>query len=328
MAKTLRYLVVDTETATLPMCSELAYDAESKKKLAIAKPLVYDIGWTITNRKGEILDHKQYLVAETFAVPQIFNTAYYAEKRPLYLEMLSKGETSIKTWDEIMDIFLKDMRTVDAAGAYNAMFDFKKAIPFTELYIRNLYSDHYMEWEKIQKESCRRILASTKPERNPDFDAENFRFRSESFPLFDLWGLAAKILLNNVSYKKNCLDHDLLSASGLYFKTSAESTYQYICDKYDFEESHTALDDAMIETYILSKIASRHAINIGITFFPFRELGETIEFVQRLKRPNIEECEKVITAIKIHLESKEEGTAYYSKMEKKIDAIMRYMGRE
>lgn len=328
MAKTLRYLVVDTETATLPMCADLAFDAESKKKLAIAKPLVYDIGWTITNRKGEILDHKQYLVAETFAVPQIFNTAYYAEKRPLYLEMLSKGETSIKTWDEIMNIFLKDMRTVDAAGAYNAMFDFKKAIPFTELYIRNLYSDHYMEWEKIQKESCRRILASTKPERNPDFDAENFRFRGEIFPLFDLWGLAAKILLNNVSYKKNCLDHDLLSASGLYFKTSAESTYQYICDKYDFVESHTALDDAMIETYILAKIANRHAISIGITFFPFRELGETVDFVQRLKKPNVEECEKVIAAIEIHLESKEEGTAYYSKMEKKIDAIMKYMGRE
>ena len=328
MKKTLRYLVVDTETATLPMCSEIATDAENKKKLAIAKPLVYDIGWNITNRKGEILDHKQYLIAETFAVPQIFNTAYYAEKRPLYLEMLAKGETTIKTWDEVMNIFMQDMRSVDAVGAYNSMFDFKKAIPFTELYIRNLYSDHYTEWEKIQKESCRRILNDNKPQRNPDFDADNFRFRGEIFPLFDLWGLAAKILLNNASYKKNCLDHDLLSASGLYFKTSAETAYQYICNKYDFVESHTALDDATIETFILSKIASRHAVDIGISFFPFRELGETVDFVQRLKRPNIEECEKVIAAIELHLESKEEGTAYYSKMEKKIDIIMNYMGRE
>jgi len=327
MSKALRYLVVDTETATLPLCSELAWDAESKKKLAIAKPLVYDIGWNITNRKGEILDHKQFLVAETFCVPQIFNTAYYAEKRPIYLEMLAKNETVIKTWDEIMTVFVNDMQSVDAVGAFNSMFDFKKAIPFTELYIRNLYSPRYNAWEQIQRESCIRILNDNKPPRNPDFDAENFFFRGRNYPLFDLWGLAAKILLNNATYKKNCLEHDLLSASGLYFKTSAESTYQYICDKYDFVESHTALDDATIETFILSKIASRHAIDIGITFFPFRELGETVEFITRLKKPNFDECEKVISAIESHLESKEEGTAYYNKIEKKLDAILTYLGR-
>ena len=328
MSKTLKFLVVDTETATLPLCSEMANDAESKKKLAIAKPLVYDIGWNITNRKGDILDHKQFLVAETFCVPQIFNTAYYAEKRPIYLGMLERGETTIKTWDEIMAIFMQDMRTVDAVGAFNSMFDFKKAIPFTELYIRNLYSPRYQEWEKIQRESCARILNNNKPERNPDFDADNFFFRGEKFPLFDLWGLAAKILLNNPTYKKNCLDHDLLSASGLYFKTSAESTYQYICDKYDFCESHTALDDATIETFILSKIASRHAISTGIIFFPFRELGETVEFITRRKNPDANECEKVMNAIKIHLDSKEEDTPYYSKMEKKLDMILEYLGRK
>ena len=327
MAKTLKFLVVDTETATLPMCSEIAYDAESKKKLAIAKPLIYDIGWNITNRKGEILGHKQFLIAETFCVPQIFNTAYYAEKRPIYLKMLERGETVIKTWDEVMTIFLQDMRSVDAVGAFNSMFDFKKAIPFTELYIRNLYSPRYSDWEKIQYDSCMRILSNNRPERNPNFDADNFSFRGESFPLFDLWGLAAKILLNNATYKKNCLDHDLLSSSGLYFKTSAESTYQYICDKYDFCESHTALDDATIETFILSKIASRHAISIGIIFFPFRELGETVEFITRRKTPNINECEKVVNAIRAHLETKEEGTPYYSKMEKKLDLILKYLER-
>lgn len=62
-----RYLVLDCETATLPFANEIAEnDPERKKKIAIARPLIYDIGWTITNRKGEILGKKQFLIAETF----------------------------------------------------------------------------------------------------------------------------------------------------------------------------------------------------------------------------------------------------------------------
>ena len=328
MRKEYRFMVVDTETCTLAFANEIANgDPEKKKKIAIARPLVYDIGWTITNRKGEILDSKQFLVAETFAVPAVFNTAYYAEKRPRYLEMLKRGETTIKPWDEIMEIYLADLRTVDAVGAFNSMFDFKKAIPFTELYIRKLYSPDYQQWEQVQRQLCGRI-ANEKYQKNDEkeFDADCFKFRGESFPLFDLWGLAAKILLNNVSYKKECLNHDLLSASGLYFKTSAETSYQYLVNKYDFIESHTALDDAMIETFILSKIAARHSIEIGISFFPFRELGETVDFVKRRKYPNISECEKVVSVLRAHLDTKEEGTAYYRKIENKILSVMAYMG--
>ena len=54
--KTKRYLMLDCETATLPFADEIAgNNPERKKRIAIAKPLIYDIGWTITNRKGDIL---------------------------------------------------------------------------------------------------------------------------------------------------------------------------------------------------------------------------------------------------------------------------------
>ena len=47
-AKKLVYMVVDTETATLPFADAIAQmDAERKKRIAIARPLVYDIGWTL-----------------------------------------------------------------------------------------------------------------------------------------------------------------------------------------------------------------------------------------------------------------------------------------
>lgn len=327
MANKKMYCVVDTETATLPYADEIAQgDPERKKKIAIAKPLVYDIGWTICDRAGVIHDRKQFLIAETFSVPAVFNTAYYAEKRPIYLEMLKKGETVIKPWNEVMEIFINDLEKVDSVGAFNAMFDFKKAIPFTELYVNMLYSPDYFKWEEIQRNSCRRI-AFEKPsnDKNPDFDPDHFLFRGRLYDLFDLWGLATTHLLNNVTYKNNCLKHGMLTNSGVYFKTSAETSYRYLCDKYDFMESHTALDDAEIESYILHKIAQKHAVSNGIKYFPFRELGYTYDHCMRRKVPNLEECETVFNAMKTYVDSKDEESRYVKGLLKKMEMLLEYM---
>lgn len=322
----LRYMVFDCETATLPFANEIANgDNEKKKRIAIARPLIYDMGWTITNRKGEIIEKKQYLIAETFSVPSVFNTAYYSEKRPLYLDMLVKGETSVKPWQEVMEVFEQDLQKVNAVGAYNSMFDFKKAIPFTELYIKKLYSPSYYEWEQMQRNLCYTIANNPyHKEEDKNFDGDNFSFRGSNYPLFDLWGLATSHLLNNATYKKRCLDNNMLTASGTYFKTSAEASYRYLADMYDFDEAHTALDDAIIETFILSKIAKRSAITIGISFFPFRELGTTNEFVMRKKTPDIMEVTIVINALKQGLEGKK-PSAYTVRIENIISELNEYL---
>lgn len=317
-----RYMVFDCETATLPFANEIADgDAEKKKKIAIARPLIYDLGWTITNRKGDIIESKQYLVAETFSVPAVFDTAYYAEKRPIYLEKLAKGETVIKPWNDIMTIFVEDLHKVDSVGAYNSMFDFKKAIPFTELYIKKLYSADYYAWERVQRTLCEKIAnVPYKKQEEKEFDADNFTFRGETYPLFDLWGLAIVHLLNNATYKKKCLENNMLTASGIYFKTSAESSYRYLVDKYEFNEAHTALDDAIIETYILSRVAKRSAITIGIMFFPFKELGTTDDFVLRKKVPDSVEIEAVLDAINAGLVGKN-PSSYTIKIENIINKL-------
>ena len=301
------YMVFYFDTATLPMADEVAQgDANIKKKIAIAKPLVYDAGWTICDRAGNIHERKQFLIAETFSVPSVFNTAYYKEKRPIYLEMLKRGEIVILPWNDVMDIFMADLEKVDAVGAFNSMFDFKKAIPFTELYINMLYSPDFYKWEEIQYNSCRRIAyEKANKNGNPDFDAEHFSFRGRIYDLFDLWGLATTHLLNNSTYKQKCLENEMLTASGIYFKTSAESSYRYLCNKYDFDEAHTALDDAEIESFILHKIAQKHAITNGIKFFPFRDLGYTYDFAMRRKIPNVQECQAVINAMTAYIEEKE-----------------------
>ena len=127
------YMILDCETATLPFANK--YSAEQKKKIAIAKPLIYDLGYIIIDKKGNIYKKVNYLISEVFSVPEIFDTAYYKDRRPFYIDLLSKKELEIVTWATAMNEFVKDLQIVSAVGAYNAMFDFKKAIPFTELYI-------------------------------------------------------------------------------------------------------------------------------------------------------------------------------------------------
>lgn len=284
-AKKLIYMVVDTETATLPFADSIAQmDAERKKRIAIARPLIYDIGWTLMYRDGTIFDKKHFLVAETFSVPAVFNTAYYKEKRPIYLDMMKRGEIVVLPWETIMEDFVADLSIADYVGAFNSMFDFKKAIPFTELYISKLYSPDYYEWEKMQYGLCEKIAQNVKPKRNSDFDSEHFTFRNNHYEMFDIWGMACETLINKVKFKQECLENRMLTNSGDFFKTSAEATYRYLVNKYDFDEAHTALEDAEIESFILSKILAKKAISVGIDYFPFRKLGRTVDFVKNHSR--------------------------------------------
>ena len=85
-----------------------------------------------------------------------------------------------------------------------------------------------------------------------------------------------------------------------------------------------ALDDATIETYILSQVAKRSAITIGIIFFPFRELGTTDEFVLRLKKPKQEEIEIVVDAMERYLTAKE-PSAYTTRLQNIISHLTEYL---
>ena len=319
------HLVFDCETATLPFANEIANgDPERKKRIAIARPLIYDTGWTVIDRQGNIKKKRQFLISEIFSVPSVFNTAYYAEKRPLYLEMLKNKEIELVTWETFVGIFLEDASECVSIGAFNSMFDFKKAIPFTELYISKLYSPDYYKWEHSQRNLCNIIAngSSRKDDKGSTFENDVFRFRGHTFKLFDLWGLATTHLLNNATYKKMCLEHDMLTNSGLYFKTSAESTYRYLLNKYDFDEAHTALEDAIIESFILAKIAAKHAITPGIKYFPFKDLGYTDDFCARRHIPQKKEIHPVYFKMNEYLEGKEEETSpYYSMMFNKFERL-------
>lgn len=278
------YMVLDCETATLPFAKDMT--EEQRKNVAIAKPLIYDLGWKIIDRYGNVYNSENFLISEIFSVPSIFDTAYYAEKRPIYLEKLKNGEIILTDWQTAMTAFLADLDVVECVGAYNSMFDFKKAIPFTELYINKLYSADYHNWLNWQANSCEWLANGGKPTGNQIFEDCVFRFRGKTYPLFDLWGLTCEHILNCDEYKQMCIDEQWETASGKYFKTSAETAFRFFSGNTDFEESHTAIDDVAIESQLFAEIVKRtkNKWSMGIEFFPFRMLGTVENFVCRADR--------------------------------------------
>ena len=91
------YIVLDCATATLPFIKSLEISDSEKRKLSIAKPLIYDIAWRVVDRVGTVYSQHSFLVQETFFVPQVFNTAYYKDKRALYMEKFKNSKKYIET---------------------------------------------------------------------------------------------------------------------------------------------------------------------------------------------------------------------------------------
>lgn len=284
------YLILDCETATLPKASEYE-DEKQRHAVSIAKPLIYDLGWVIVDSKGNIYAKKNYLITEIFSVPSIFNTAYYKDKRVLYLDKLQKGEIILTDWQTAIAELIEDLQACEGVGAYNSMFDFKKAIPFTELYVSMLYDPTFQEWLEWQYKICDWIADGGKPrsEETKDFEKEIFRFKGVEYSLFDVWGLACLHLLDCDEYKKMCIENLWASKSGKYFTTNAEKCFRFLSGDDEFIEQHTAIDDCMIEALIFAEVVKRtkNKWEKGIIFFPFRNLGTVEQFckVQGIDNP-------------------------------------------
>lgn len=269
------YCILDCETATLLEAAN--YPEAEKGKIALAKPLIYDIGWIITDKNGFIYHKRNYLISEIFGNYQIFQTAYYKDKRQLYIDKVEKKEITVESWNNVIDKLINDLSECEGVGAYNAMFDFKKAIPYTDTYITKYYSSEWDKWHKNQVAIIERIAKGEKL-KNDNFNADYFQLRNENYPLFDIWGMACEFILNNSDYKEICIKNGWLTSSGKYFKTSAECAFRFCESKDDFIESHTALNDAEIETRIFSKAVkkNKNKVKFGLQFFPFKMLG-TVE---------------------------------------------------
>lgn len=312
MAKRKFYVVVDTETATIPMAGGL--EGEDKKKIAITFPLVYDLGFTFTNGKGEILEKRSFLIKEIFENMELFNTAYYRDKRPIYEKKLKKGEIQLVSWMEALKELEKFADKAELLCASNATFDFKKAIPFTCNYIFHFYyKNDGKKWLDYINRRAKRVLIGCDSAKNPKYLNPVFRLFKKDYKICDLWGIGVERLANNSKYKKFCLKNGYLTNSGQYFSTTVETLYKYLTNNTYFIESHTALEDAVDESFILKKVLKKGGISANIKPFPFKLLGNTFDFVQ--EKANKKYTKSVVKVIENYLANARYSTNYTTKLE-------------
>lgn len=299
------YLILDTETATLPFVKTIA-GGNAKKETAIAtsKPLIYDIGWHLWDAETGIHDVHHYIVEEIYDAPQLFDTAYYKSKRPLYEAELESGAVTKVKWEMVAEKLIASCNEADIVTAYNAEFDFKKAIPFTEKFLKaraGKFSD-YMAWLSNQRESCE-WLVKTEAERKTEDKRyketetilpakskrhNNFEFRGNQYPMGCIFVQSCKKWLkDSTDYKTFCIENGQMYKNIHGFRGNAEGVYQFISGEHTFIEDHMAYSDTCIETDILSTLLGVMGCDLptglDVGGFPTGMLGTPEEFCNEQK---------------------------------------------
>lgn len=191
-------VVFDTETANMQ------------------KRFCYNVGYVILNiSTGEILVERDFVVEQIWHNMELFSTAYYADKRDLYVKKMRARKTVMDKWGYIMQTMSRDFKKyeVACAYAYNSPFD-------DGVFAFNC------DWFKTQ---------------NP-FD---------NIPIYDLMGLACDCITQYDRYHEFCETHEFFTESETQYSITAETVYRYITNNPSFIEEHTALADAKIEATIL-----------------------------------------------------------------------------
>lgn len=180
---------------------------------------VYDIGYCIHNKRGEIVAERNWLVEENFTNPKRMMGAFYAGKHfTHYARMLQDGEIRLTPWAEIVGILRDDFLAhgVNVVAAYNAGFDF-------------------------------RVLRQT----HADLGGTGAILQSP-VKILDIWQFACETKLSQKSYAAIARRMGWVSPAG-NIKTGAEFAHRYCSGDYSFIEDHTALSDARIEVAILAE---------------------------------------------------------------------------
>ena len=180
---------------------------------------VYDIGYCIHNKRGDIALERNWLVEENFTDPAKMMGAFYAGKHfTHYARMLQDGEVRLTPWAEIVATMRADflVHGVNVVAAYNAGFDF-------------------------------RVLAQTHREL-----AGEGKMLTDAVKVLDIWQFACETKLSQKAYANIARAMGWVSPAG-NIKTGAEFAHRYCSGDHSFIEDHTALSDARIEVEILAE---------------------------------------------------------------------------
>ena len=190
---------------------------------------VYDVGYTIADRKGVILTKKNFLVEEIFTDADKMMGAFYAKKLfTHYAPMLDRNTIALTPWASIVAEMQIDVDAfgVNVLAAYNLGFD-------------------------------RRVMRQT----------NNLLGLGPIMPameMLDIWQFACETKLSQQTYKDIARANGWVSSKG-NIRPGAEYAYRFCSGDHGFIEDHTALSDAIIETEIMAACyACKKSVPYGI----------------------------------------------------------------
>lgn len=183
-------------------------------------PICYDIGWCITDENKNVIKTRSYVVAETFLDEDLMANAFFKDKIPQYLDEIDKGERQLCKLDIIRIALAKDMANfgIDTIIAHNARFDYRSC-QTTQRYFTN---SKYRWFFPYGTKFC------------------------------DTLAMARQSYKNDNNYRKFCTENDLVCGNGQP-RFTAEVLTRFFNNNTDFIESHTGLEDCLIEKEIFFK---------------------------------------------------------------------------
>ena len=183
--------------------------------------LVYDLGFTIIDKKGNIYVKRSFAISEIFDWSELMSTAYYFKKLPLYYEKLAKKQMEkITIWEARKRIKKAiELFNITEVWAYNASFDYT-----TLNNTVRLLSGSACKW-----------------------------FLPYGVKVCDIWSVACQVL----GLQKTFQWENVRNANGNLI-TNAERMFSYLAQDFNFKEEHTGLADALVESQILARCLASH----------------------------------------------------------------------
>ena len=187
---------------------------------------VYDCGWAVVDRNGNVYKTRSFVNADIFLNEKIaMNSAYYQNKIPKYWDEIKSGERILTSFAKIRKALLEDIA------------EFK----VTEIYAHNMRFDYGT------LNTTQRWLTKSK-----------YRyFFPKSLTMCDTLKMSRDILGKMSTYRRFCEENSYITKNGKP-RFTAEIIYRFITKNNDFVESHTGLEDVMIEKEILAYCYKQH----------------------------------------------------------------------
>lgn len=221
----------------------MIFDTETT---SLDKPFCYNIGYVIYDTDtDQVIMTKDFVCEQVWHNPMLFTTAYYSNKREIYILRMRKREAILKKFGYICQEMIRDIKNyeIECAYAYNSPFD-EKVFNFN------------CDWFKC----------------NNPFD---------NIKIIDIRGYAHKYICNTDEYKRFCEEHNFFTESGNY-STTAEILFRYLTEDINFEEEHTAMWDSIIETDIL-RACMQFTDDITEDIKPMRTISRKIRKILTIK---------------------------------------------